>query len=407
MIYVIAILLILIGVYYYDYKKATQFKLFYWLLVCALLICICGFRYRLGGDTPTYMQDFKTLHPLSKLRMEDFSHSRYAPGFILFFSLCKEIYPDFAFFQIVHSLIFNSVIFYFISRYSRNKYFAVLIYFFFLYFIMSFQQLREALAVCVFLLAWPAFRDRKWIWWYLASLLAFTFHLSASIMFVLPLICLPGLREIFVFGRRTIFVCLFVAGVGYIIQKTFFQYIELLSLTQSISERAQSYSENDLGSSTKNIIGSLVFFFNYAFYPLVILILSKHPKIRNFEDEDRKDKGFTPFVLISIYFTIITLFIAILGRYFNYFYPFTIVFLSNFLFRPFYILRKRFKLGFISWMIFFLPMFSIQVYNNFLNTLNRAGTFRTYMQYYPYNSIFDKGKDEQREKTIRYLRRRF
>lgn len=373
----------------------------YWLMVCLLLICIAGLRYRLGTDTTVYMQDYKTLHPISQLHLADFSNSRYQPGYIILTSLAKQISPDFTLFQFMHSLIFNSVVFYFIYKYSRNRFFALLIYFFYLYFIMAFQQLREALAVSVFLLAWPFFRDRKWIWWYLAAILAFNFHVSAGMMFFLPLIALPGIRELFKFGKRTIFVCLGIAVVGFVIQKLFFSYLEILALTDNLTERIQTYGESELGTSTFNFRGVIVFIIQYALYPFVILFL----KYKERDQETEQTKKWNVFVLMSIYVTIFTLFVAIFGRYNNYFFPFVIVFMSNFIFKPFYVNRKKIRLTFVYWMFFFLPMFTIHTYNNYFIGLNRAKTYKAYMFYYPYNSVLDKGKDETREKAMRYMRR--
>lgn len=405
MIYFIVIILIIFGIYNYDYKKNPHFQLAYWILICIILICIAGFRYRLGGDTPTYMADYKTLHPISQLTGKDFQESRFAPGYIILTSVFKEITPSFYLFQFFHSLIFNGIVFLFFYRYSKHKFVALLIYFFYLYFIMSFQQLREALAVAVFLMAWPAFRDGKWLWWYLASCLAICFHVSASLMFILPAICLPGLRQVFIFGKRTILFCILFFILGYYLQKKFFTYIQLLSISEGINERAKAYDESVFGSSSFNLTGIIVFIIDYALYPFVFLCLYYGKKF--IQSNNINFDKFIAFVICSFYVTFFTLEINIIGRYNNYFFPFVIVFMSNFIFSNIKIGYRKVRLNFVTWALLLLPLFAIQTYNNYFNRLNKSGTYRTYMYYYPYNSIFNEEKDIDREKTINYMRRHF
>ena len=94
--------------------------------------------------------------------------------------------------------------------------------------------MRESLAVSFFLLAWPAFRDEKWIKWYILSCCAVMFHVSAGMMFVLPIFKLPVIRNLFVFGRRTWIIGLGVLVLGVFIQSVFFKYIQLLQFLMQL-----------------------------------------------------------------------------------------------------------------------------------------------------------------------------
>lgn len=404
MIYIIILILILIGIYRYDYREIRIGNLAYWILVCTILILIAGLRYRLGTDTIVYMRHYENLHPITKLTAGDLQNSRFAPGYIILTSAFKALSPDFVYYQFFHALVFNTVVFYFIYKNSRNKFFGLLIYFIYLYFIMSFQQMREALAVAIFLLAWPAFRDGKWIWWYISALFAVTFHVSASIMFILPIICLPGIRQMFVFGKRTIFVCLGIMFLAITIHAMFFKYIELLALSESITERAEAYDKSELGSSTFNIVGATVFLFQYILYPILALIFTRTRNKKKSLNRFNKEKGF---VLMSIYVSIFTIYIAIIGRFNNYFFFFTIVFLSSWVFQTLKVNGKRYRLKFIAWMILFVPMFTVAIYNTYYISVNKSGNLKIYMFYYPYNSVLDEGRDANREKAMSIMMRRF
>ena len=404
MVYLVIAILILIGIYRYDYKGLKQGRTFYLVIVCILLISIAGLRYRLGQDTLGYLSDYDELKPISDLKITDFSKTRFAPGFVIITSIFKQFTEDFSYFQFFHAAIVNIVLVSFFYKYTKHVFFALLIYFVYEYFLLSFQQMREALAVCVFLLAWPFFRDGKWIFWYLASLLAFSFHMSAFMMFLLPLICLPGVKQLFIFGQRTWIFCLILAVVAIAIQAVFFKYIELLALTESMMERAQAYDKSTAGKSGLNITGIISVLFKFIIYPfLALYFLNKNKDIKT---QNRFNK-LNAFVLMSIYISVIGIFIAIIFRYNNYFFPFSTLIISDMVFS--YIPRqdgKKVRLRLAYWVILMLPMFAFFI-NGYTYGLNKSKTMKTYMVYYPYRSIIDKTENQDTEKTLRYMRRHY
>ena len=88
---------------------------------------------------------------LSDLSLADYFSYRWEPLFIFFRGFNKINYKRFYFFQIVHSIIINSVVFWFISSNTKNKFTAVFLYFLFLYVLVNMEIAREALArFCLF-----------------------------------------------------------------------------------------------------------------------------------------------------------------------------------------------------------------------------------------------------------------
>lgn len=404
MVYLFALLLILFGVYFYDYRNNREGRLISWIFLCLVLICIAGFRYRLGQDTLTYIRDYSSLHPVSQLKISDFEKTRFAPGFVIITSVFKQFTPEFIWFQFFHSVIVNTVLFYFFYKYCWHIFFAALVYFFYLYFLLTFQQMREALAVCVFLLAWPAFREGRWLLWYLASILAFLFHMSAIMMFFLPVICLPGIKQLFIFGRRTWIVCIAVLISGILVQAILFKYLEVLAFIPSMMERIKNYEHNALGGSILNFNGIIGTFFQYIIYPVIALYFIQ--KRKKFIVRRQKYEKFDAFVLMSIYVAIFSLSVTIMARFNNYFFPFAIIAMSEWLFGYFRINKKKVKIRLIYWVIIFLPMFLFHISGTYFNDMNRSGTLKTYMVYYPYASVFDKNLDPKTERAIQYIRRR-
>lgn len=405
MVYLVALILICFGIYRYDYRNQKSGRLLLWILICLVLVCIAGFRYKLGQDTITYINEYNTLRPFTKINGDDFARTRFAPGFVVLTSIFKQFTSEFTFFQFFHALVVNSVIFYFLFRHSRHIFFAALLYFFYLYFLLCFQQMREAFAVCVFLLSWPFFKDGKWLLWYSMSILAFFFHVSAFMMFFLPLICVPGIRQLFVFGRRTWIICIGIALFAVGVQAVFFQYIEVIALSASMLERIQNYRHNALGGTILNFNGVVGALFQYILYPLIALFFLQKKKMAEGKEWLKFDK-FTGFVLMSVYVSIFSIPITIFGRYNNYFFPFAILALSYWIFSYLKVKRRKIRLRLVYWVIIFLPMFLFHISGTYFVSMNRSGTLKSYMVYYPYTTVFDKNLDKNSERAINYIRRR-
>lgn len=404
MVYLVILFFILFGIVRYDYFGKERGRLFLWIFICIFLVCVAGLRYRLGQDTVMYMKDYKAVHPIDQLSSEDFEDSRFAPGFIVLTSFFKLITDEFTLFQFFQALVVNTVMFYFLYRNCRHIFFAALIYFVFSYFLLSFQQMREAFAVVIFLLAWPAFKSGKWIWWYVASLVAVTFHISAFLMFILPAICLPGVRQIFIFGSRTWLVSLCVIVLAVAVQAVFFRYIEMVALTESMMERAQTYEKSHMGGGMLNFNGIVAAFIKEIAYPVMALYCLKKKKENEGINVNKFDKG-NAMVLMSVYISIFSIFVSILSRFNNYFFPFVIVILSNWVFSFIEVGSKKVRLNLVYWVILFMPMFLFQL-TKYNGSVNKSGTLKGYMVYYPYSSYFDKTLDADREKAIRYIIRK-
>ena len=406
MIYLIIFLLLIVLSYRYDYRKEKSGYNVSFYAILVIFILLAGLRYRVGGDTSMYITFFNELSPINRLSTGEIIKSRFAPGFVVLASLLRSVTDEFTWFQIIHSIIVNCVVFMFIRKNCRHVFFGILIFFSYLYTLLLFEQMRESFAVAIFLLAWPAFKNGVWWKWYIAALCAFLFHISAFMMFFLPLICLPWVRELFTFGKRTWIVCGLVFIVAIIIQTTLFKYIELISVTESMMERAHAYSRLSKGElfNFNRLIGAVI---QYIAYPFAALFCLSALRKRGEDVETalafRKE---SMLVLCSIYISIFSLFIGILSRYNNYFYLFAIVMMGDWIFTLLPVLKKKIRLGYLYWIILFMPMFGFNLYNSYLTPINKGGTMRGYMMYYPYSTIFDQTIDADREKTVVYIRKK-
>ena len=406
MIYLILLLLILFGVYYYDYRQNYNGRLVFLIFILIYMICLVGFRYRMGIDSIKYENLYNwQQHTIGQLTVDDFKDTRFQPFWVILTALCFTISDEFMLLQFVIAIIVNCTVFYFLWKNTRRIFFAVLLYYFFLYLNLNMEVLREALAVCTFLWAWPFFKKGKWLLYYLMCCVAFLFHLSAIVLFFLPILWIPGIRWFFQMGSRTWIICALVLFLSFAVNYFFFNFIEAVAMTENMVERAQEYSKNDLGGNRLNIFGAVGQLIKFFLYPAVALYFVNLSKKKKGEITMGWNKQ-VMMTLVALYFALSSVGIAIFSRFNNYFQFFSFLIMSDWIFSILEFKGKRLRLQFLTWIILFLPLFGIAFYTYMLNNYNKDGTLKQYMMFYPYSNQFDKELDPQREKIINYSRKR-
>lgn len=403
MIYFIVLLLLIPAIYFFDYRKNRQGSLAAYLLFYILAVGVAGLRYRIGGDSIGYEVAYERFPTLLNIWNFNFSSTRFEPGYIVFSCIPRTFSPDFTLFQFFHALVVNGVIFWFIAKNTRNKYIGILLYFICNYLNLNTEVLRESLAVCCFLIAWPFFRDGKWLRYYLFTLLACLFHISALVTLLLPLTVIPGIRELFRLGKRIIIIYTLIFIFAYLLQRKFFNVIELLSSGSTLEERAQSYVKSSYGGTVLNIFGMTETLFRSVIFPLVALYYRKlQSKSLSLKSSGRREVSrMEPMIITGTYFTIVSLVIFILGRYNNYFSMFNYVIIASCFFTAVKVKRKKYKLQAASWVILLVIFLGLNFKGYFAGTYG-SSTNKRYMLYYPYASRLDPKEDYHREEILRY-----
>ncbi len=405
MIYFIILGAFLFLIFYYDYCQNKQRRLFWYVVMMVMLILVAGLRYRIGVDSIRYENYYEDLHTLPNLKADDFKDTRYAPLYIILASACRTITSDFTLLQMVIAIIVNCTVFYFFYRNTPHIYLAATFYYICLYLNLNTEVIREALAVCVFLWAWPFFRKGQWLIYYLLCVVAFFCHVSSIVMLLLPLFWIPGIRWFFTFGRQTYFIVLALMAAGFLVQIYFFDFIKAIAFTENMAERAEVYKESDLGGNTLNIVGALGEVFKLMLYPFLALYFLNKGRSKQNLSSDTGLLKMEMMTLMSIYTAALTLGIAILSRYQNYFMFFAIATVSTCVFSELPGKgRKRYRIKFVMWVAVLLPLFAMQIYSLYFANFNKSGTLKNYMTYYPYSHRLDPQENPDRENVIRYSR---
>ncbi|MBD5237144.1 MAG: EpsG family protein [Bacteroidales bacterium] len=392
MIYFLILALLLALIFHYDYQRHNAGRKLAYLSVLAIFILVSGLRYRIGIDSIVYEYAYKELPSLSQLSTFDYSTTRFSIGYIFLNSIARSISDDFVALQIIHAIFVNTIIFYFFYRNSKHIFTGILFYYIFLYTNYNFEILRESCAISVFLLAWPFCVKRKWFKYYLISFIAILFHPSAAITLIVPLIFLPGIRRFFQINLLTPFVIIGLFIIGQIIAVKFFDWIRLMDIA-SMDSYANTYENSHYAEGKNlNIIGMIAFFISTLFYPLFLGWLIKTRKIKASIPHFNMVMGM---VLLLVYISTLKLNLYILYRFSNYFYPFLIVFLSDVIFSTLDIFKRKLKLSFGIWILFFLPIITISL-TQYKEDTEVAG-IKKYSRYYPYDTVIFKDTDAKRE----------
>lgn len=402
MVYFVVFFLMVGCVYAYDYRKHTRFySVSYWGFF-VLLVIIAGLRYRIGIDSIVYEDYYDQVPTFANLSSFKFDSTRFEPGFMIFASLTRSISDDFTLLQFSQAIVVNLVIFWFILKNTSHRFLCLSFYFLILYLNLTTQVMREALAVSLFLLAWPFFRDGKWLQYFALCFAAFFFHTSAVMTFLFPLMCIPGVKYFFQLGWRSLLICMGILIFGFVIRNKFYDVFFMLSITDRMMDRAYEYSKDVQGGGVLNLFGSLILIFKTVIFPIIALYFLKYKvRLEDSKDEIRKFQRLELMVMMSIYLQLLSISMFIMGRYYNYLCMFDLVLIATWVSNRIVVKKKVYKIKPAFW-ILIVSIFYLVNFQSYLSSANKSGTLKTYMIYYPYVSRFNPTMEPDREAIFRY-----
>lgn len=371
--YLVFLLLSLFALFCCDICKKTRHRKCLFYLLLAYSILLSGLRYRVGLDTLNYMLFYGDIPDLKSLSWNDLSNFSYQPFYLILCAFAKTISPEFYVFQIIHAFIVNSIFFRFIKRYTKYPFLGIFLYIYMYYGYFNFEILKESLAVSMFLLAFPCFVERKWLKYYSFVVLALMFHMSALILFFMPLI-----RD-FKFDRCFLLLAL-LFGLLFACIYQFIDFSSLSTFSQVVNEKINSYQNN---LERFNLLWMVTQLFPILILPLLLLWYCKYINFKT----DLYENVLCLRIIIGIgafFFQLVFL------RFANYTSPFFLLILVDIIGRVFqkckvntFLLSSFFLL--VSLIYFLIPL------------MLPAARGKGYNQWMPYYSIFNPQKDATRE----------
>lgn len=374
MVYLFLLFFIILTCFDIGQKKNKLFDRILYSILFLAFVLIAGLRYRVGGDSLAYQEYFNTYPNLSQLKHFDFKNEEYRPLWYILNAIIKSIDNSFILFQFVQATFVNGVIFWFIQKYCRHKYVGILFYFLLEYTYFNMEILRESFPICIFLLSVPFLLKRKWVKYYLFSIVALYFHLSAIIALVIP------------FLQRKMKVWYIVAIIILVwIPFTFlnpYEVFQVFNFTLDFNQQVQTYTSLHI-----NIYGILMQIIGIL--PVIAFKLIRHKcKLPPHLFENLM----TAYIIIGLF----TPFVGGFARFLNYLVIISIVYIVDTIFLI-KVYKKYFPRKYLVAQAFILVLFSHQTYFYVQDTSRYQKDTRLYDRYLPYYSVFDPVIDHQRE----------
>lgn len=381
MVYLLTIIVLLFGIFKYDVKGKSN-KSFLKVLIIWFAI-LSGFSYKLGTDILMYMSDFSSSYKgiFSWDSIEYYVQNRRQPGWILLCYFCYNIFGDFAALKIIHAIIVNWGLYYFISRVNVPRFTFLTLFFFLLWFQFELNILREGLAIAFFFFAFPYLVEWNWKKYFFFAFLAFMFHFSAIILFFLPLLRLVNYKSkitIYSFATILIVLPLFLS---------FSNITESVNTTLNLLEATSTYSMAYLqedASSERNILLLL--------FRLITIIV---PIIYVWKTDSSKSNVIVGGALFYMLIYILSTFITAFHRISQYLEPVYYLLVVEFIISaPKRIIPKLKRISVLLLLLFYL----IPAYNFFFS-IDGLGNYR-YKYIYPYTTIFNKSDADFRNSIL-------
>ncbi len=364
--YIIVLFALIYGLIYYDVlgkkDKRNIWLYFEWLL----LVLLAGLRYKVGGDTILYQDQFESNVDTWR-DVEIFGDSRYGFLWTSFVIICKKIVDSFYFLQIVHAIITNSIVLWFFKKHTSRHFTANFLYFILYYLNYNTEVLRATLAVCCFLLAYDFLKKKKYFNYYLLCTIGVGFHIEAIITFIFPILALFNKTKINIVSLSFLVVISYAAMAA-------MNFIPIISNMFASFEQVQNALDyySNVSSGETSLFG-YIYEVVMQFPILYCLWVYKY----------REDDGFKGYMFLFYFVTVQTFsYRVIASRLLVFLYPIFLVVLVSSINPSCYRNKLKFSLknSLITTICVFLLLFNMGY--------KWTGEMRWFM-YYPYSSIFD------------------
>ena len=311
------IFLIVIVLSVYNERLTHRSRIISLVFVCGYIVLLMGLRYRVGIDTMNYMSSYDYTPELKGFFDNDFTETRFEPGYLLLCALCRLVTKDFWLLQLVHALILNICVFIFLYRRTINPFTGIAIYFVLTWLYFNTEVMRESLAIAIFLLNYENLKKRRWIAYYLLTLISISFHYSAVILLLFPLVKFVKLNILYIAAC----VCILMAMP---LIEGFAEAISVVSIADRVMNNVNGADTLNLNWRIANTIRSLI-------CPIIAMIVYHRLHI------ETKEKSY---ILLHILLGIGAFTIPIIfSRFTNYTQMFVVVYFANILsiarYRPF------------------------------------------------------------------------
>ncbi len=405
--YLLTILILIVSILLFDFQKVRKGRGYVLALAWIMLTLTSGLAYHLGVDVNQRVWLF---YNVSEYPVNELGNLREDIGYVIYTYILSHCFHGYVVLQLLTSAFITTAVMLFLKRYSRHFFTALLIYYVFSYIHLNMEVVKTSMAISIFLFAWRFMEERKYLKYYILVVLAASFHFSAIITWIIPLLILPGVRKWFLPGRRMLIMMVLSGLFGYSFKFLWTPLIQFLPRTQTILKLYAGYTAVIESGCTLNFNGITGYILQYLLYPLAAVLLSLKMRNESFHGHgsrayDSKEGDRLADVrimsVLGIYIGILGLFVPSFVRFIDYCVIFTIailgsVSLSNLPERfggSFFRHRRLQNLIVSAFLI--LPFFGLRV-RTYLQPSGPEHDIPFYRLYYPYQSYLNPKDDADR-----------
>jgi len=322
LVYVIFILLAITGSFFFDREEGySKYKLLTYRCLYALLICIVGFSYGLGGDKFAYMGYFENyydqLDDIGGCIAHEFVRMGFMPLWTLLLLIVKSTTDSFYVLQFVLALLVNIPICEVVRKHTDHGFVFLLLYFVSgLFFQFNTEVMREGPAIALGLLAIEHYiNDNKrgfWICW----AIGLGFHLSALAILMVPIVKYMELT------RKNIAILLGVTVAGWALS----DFVLLPILNYFLAHDAGAIGNKII---TYTAIQTTFFGFLRSFLSLMVLPVAAIYFNREQAIDAREQSYRERMTSLLILFALVGCIFAGFTRFFNYVQVFYLLMLTE------------------------------------------------------------------------------
>ena len=335
---------------------------------------MAGLRYRLGSDTPNYLDNFYYEYPKLSEFSWDFMTVGSDPLYKIINSIVISLGWKFYVVQLIESFVVNFFIFKYIKKHCDYIFTCYLFYFLTCYFLFTMEIMRAAFSIVLSLYAYDFFQSGKWLKGFFLIILAIFFHAQSLLLILAP--SLMWLR----FNKKGVLFLLVCYSTGKMLQPIIGDYLLLLDISESTDKKL---SYHLAGEQAFNFFGNFNYFSIHLLPLLIYTFFSLY--YLKYRVKCKKTIWLEPLVMVGVAFILCQASMPIFSRYVDYYRIYFVIAFSEVFVR---LSQKNLNYKIIP-LIVFLPFYFSLAYI----FVKEDG-----YKYYPYSSVIDKKLDKNRER---------
>lgn len=281
-------------------------------LVGLIFIVFFGFRGFIGWDWNNYYPFFKSIQPISHLKIDQLS---YEIGFGIFSSIVKTISSNYHFFVFINTLIDFILLHLFLKKHLPDYLYAFAFSVFIVMggLIFEIDLLRNIKGLLLFLISIRYIEERKILPFFALNILGVLFHWS-SIVFI-PLYFFIHKK----LDLRFIIVLIIIGNIIYLFQIQFIKpFVKLIS--ELLGSQAESKSEIYLNSSLFNKNYGITVGYIERIFSTILILIYYNRLIEKSKSMIIFVNSFFVYFILFFYFSELSIMISRVARLFYFSY---------------------------------------------------------------------------------------